>query len=40
MVQARERGDYEAITPSASEAKKVVEGAADFVEAIERMLEA
>jgi len=36
--QAREQGDYEAITPSATDAKRYVHGAADFIAAIERML--
>jgi uncharacterized protein (UPF0332 family) len=38
--RTRERGDYEAITPDPVEAKKVVEGASDFTDAVERMLEA
>lgn len=37
--RTRERGDYEAITPDPAEAEKVVEGASDFVDAVERMLE-
>jgi uncharacterized protein (UPF0332 family) len=37
--RTRERGDYEAITPDPAEAEKVVEGASDFVGAVERMLE-
>jgi uncharacterized protein (UPF0332 family) len=37
--RTRERGDYEAITPDPAEAKKVVEGASDFVGAVEQMLE-
>lgn len=36
--QTRERGDYEAIAPSSEEAKKIVEGASEFVAAVERML--
>jgi uncharacterized protein (UPF0332 family) len=36
--RTRERGDYEAITPDPAEASKVVEGASNFVDAIERML--
>jgi uncharacterized protein (UPF0332 family) len=37
--RTRERGDYEAITPDLAEAEKVVEGASDFVDAVEQMLE-
>jgi uncharacterized protein (UPF0332 family) len=37
--EAREAGDYEAITPDPDEAKRYVEGAADFVAAVERMLD-
>jgi uncharacterized protein (UPF0332 family) len=37
---AREGGDYEAVVPSEEEAKRYVEGAADFIAAIEGMLEA
>lgn len=37
--RTRERGDYEAITPDPAEAEKVVEGASDFVDAVERMFE-
>jgi hypothetical protein len=37
---ARERGDYEAVTPDSSEAKEIVEGASAFTSAVERMLEA
>lgn len=36
--EAREGADYEAKTPPAEEAKRYVEGAAEFVAAIERML--
>lgn len=36
--QARERGDYEAVTPDPAEAKKIVEGASTFTSAVERML--
>jgi uncharacterized protein (UPF0332 family) len=36
--QAREQGDYEAITPSPTDAKRYVDGAADFIAAIEQML--
>jgi uncharacterized protein (UPF0332 family) len=35
---ARERGDYEAVTPSSAEAKEIVVGADTFVAAVERML--
>lgn len=37
---AREKGDYEAITPDPGEAKAIVAGAADFIAAAERMLQA
>jgi uncharacterized protein (UPF0332 family) len=37
---AREGGDYEAVTPSAEETKRYVEGAADFLAAVEEMLAA
>lgn len=36
---AREGGDYEAVTPSAEETQRYVEGAADFVSAVLQMLE-
>jgi uncharacterized protein (UPF0332 family) len=36
----RERGDYEAITPDRAEAQAVVDGAGEFVAAVERMLDA
>lgn len=36
---AREAGDYQAVTPSAEEAEHYVTGAADFLSAVERMLE-
>jgi uncharacterized protein (UPF0332 family) len=36
--EAREKGDYEATPPSAQEAAEFVEGAAEFVAAIEEML--
>jgi uncharacterized protein (UPF0332 family) len=36
---AREKGDYEAITPERGEAETIVAGAADFVAAVEHMLE-
>lgn len=35
---AREGGDYQAVTPSAEEAKRYVEGAGEFTAAVERML--
>jgi uncharacterized protein (UPF0332 family) len=35
---AREGADYEAATPSEDEAKRYVDGAADFIAAVERML--
>jgi uncharacterized protein (UPF0332 family) len=35
---AREGGDYSAVTPSAEEAERYVDGAARFVAAVERML--
>ena len=38
--EAREGADYEARTPPAEEAKRYVEGAADFLAAIEAMLDA
>jgi uncharacterized protein (UPF0332 family) len=37
--EAREGADYEAKTPPASETERYVEGAAEFVSALERMLE-
>lgn len=37
---AREKGDYEAITPDPGEAEAIVAGAADFIAATERMLKA
>ncbi|MGH2990144.1 MAG: HEPN domain-containing protein [Solirubrobacterales bacterium] len=36
----REQGDYEAVTPDAERAKAIVEGAADFIPAVEQMLDA
>jgi uncharacterized protein (UPF0332 family) len=36
--EAREQGDYEAITPPETEAKSYVDGAADFIAAVEQML--
>ncbi len=38
--KTREQGDYEAITPAPDEAKTIVEGAGDFIAAVERMLAA
>jgi len=35
----REQGDYEAITPDRAEAQEIVEGAADYIAAVEVMLE-
>lgn len=35
----RERGDYEAIAPDLTEAQAVVDGAGEFVAAVERMLD-
>jgi uncharacterized protein (UPF0332 family) len=35
---ARERGDYEAMSPTSQEAGEYVAGAADFIAAIEQML--
>jgi uncharacterized protein (UPF0332 family) len=35
----RQEGDYEAVTPDRAEAEGFVNGAADFIVAIERMLE-
>lgn len=37
---AREGGDYEAVKPSQEEAERYVTGAADFIAAVERMLDA
>jgi uncharacterized protein (UPF0332 family) len=37
--RTREEGDYEAITPDRGEAERIVTGAADYIAAIERMLE-
>lgn len=36
---AREAGDYQAVTPSEEEAQRYVEGAGDFLAAVEEMLE-
>ncbi len=36
--EAREKGDYEAAPPSAAEAARYVEGAADFIAAVEELL--
>lgn len=35
----REKGDYEAVTPSREEAERIVNGAGDFVAAVEHMLD-
>lgn len=37
--RAREGGDYEAITPSRADAEAFVTGAADYISAVEHMLE-
>lgn len=37
---AREGGDYEAVTPSREEAARYVDGAAEFLAGVERMLDA
>lgn len=37
--EARENGDYEAITPSRSEAREIVAATGDFIAAVERMLD-
>ena len=34
----REGGDYQAVTPSDEEAKRYVDGAGDFLAAVEQML--
>ena len=36
---AREKGDHEAVTPDRDEADAIVSSAADFIAAVERMLE-
>jgi uncharacterized protein (UPF0332 family) len=38
--EAREQGDYEAVTPSADDARGHVESAGEFVAAVEQMLAA
>jgi uncharacterized protein (UPF0332 family) len=38
--RTRERGDYEAITPDRGEAERIVAGAADYIAAVEHMLDA
>ncbi|HEX3434045.1 MAG TPA: hypothetical protein VHT25_08295 [Solirubrobacteraceae bacterium] len=35
----REKGDYEAITPTREEAERIVLGASDYIAAVEQMLE-
>jgi uncharacterized protein (UPF0332 family) len=37
--RTREQGDYEAITPDRDEAQRLVDGAADYIAAVERMLD-
>jgi uncharacterized protein (UPF0332 family) len=37
--RTREQGDYEAITPDRDEARRLVDGAADYIAAVERMLD-
>ncbi|HEX3609492.1 MAG TPA: hypothetical protein VHU14_07495 [Solirubrobacterales bacterium] len=37
--EAREKGDYEAPPPSAADAAHYVEGAADFIAAVEKLLD-
>jgi uncharacterized protein (UPF0332 family) len=37
--RTREEGDYEAITPDRGEAEKIVAGTADYIAAVEHMLE-
>ena len=37
--RAREGGDYEAITPERAEAETIVRGAAEYVAAVEKMLD-
>lgn len=37
--RTREQGDYEAITPDRDEAERLVDGAADYIAAVERMLD-
>jgi uncharacterized protein (UPF0332 family) len=37
---AREKGDYEAITPSRADAEAFVTGAAEYIAAVEHMLDA
>lgn len=38
--KAREQGDYEAIVPDRERAEAIVDGAGDFIAAVERMLNA
>jgi uncharacterized protein (UPF0332 family) len=38
--EAREKGDYEAITPDRGEAERIVAGAAEYVTAVEHMVHA
>lgn len=37
--RTREEGDYEAVTPDRGEAQRIVAGAADYIAAVEHMLE-
>jgi uncharacterized protein (UPF0332 family) len=37
--RTREAGDYEAITPDRGEAERIVDGAADYIAAVEHMLD-
>ncbi len=37
--RAREQGDYEAIAPDRGEAERIVAGAADYIAAVEHMLD-
>lgn len=36
--KVREQGDYEAVSPEPAQASEIVEGAGDFIAAVERML--
>lgn len=38
LAAAREGGDYSAVTPSEEDAEHYVQGAADFLAAVEQML--
>ncbi len=37
--EAREKGDYEAITPGRGDAERIVAGAAEYITAVEHMVE-